>query len=84
MNFSSEKTQSNQKYKQFNTQTPLNKSNITLWKSRYNSSTIGEDKKLETDYIDNLKKQIYFMEMELKLMKERDREIEKSGGISKI
>lgn len=61
----------------------LNKSNITLWKSKYNTpSSANEDKKIEGEYIDNLKKQIYFMEMELKLMKEREREIEKSGGIS--
>ena len=42
------------------------------------------DKKTEEDYIENLKKQAYFMEMELKLLKEREKEIEKSGGFSKI
>jgi len=43
-----------------------------------------EEKKAEEDYIENLKKQVYFMEMELKLLKEREKEIEKSGGFSII
>ena len=60
----------------------MNKSNVTLWKSKYNQGIPEEEKKVENDYIDNLKKQIYFMEMELKLMKEREREIEKTGGFS--
>jgi len=66
----------------------LNKSNVTLWKSKhssapmYNSST-EDNRQIENEYIENLKKQVYFMEMELKLMKEKEREIEKSGGISK-
>ena len=42
-----------------------------------------EEKKTEDDYIENLKKQVYFMEMELKLLKEREKEIDKSGGFSK-
>jgi hypothetical protein len=63
----------------------MNKSNVTLWKNQNysNVNTHEEDKKVENDYIDNLKKQVYFMEMELKLMKEREREIEKTGGFSK-
>jgi hypothetical protein len=72
----------------------MNKSNVTLWKSKYvqnpgvknNTSGINfEEQKnqVEDDYVDNLKKQVYFMEMELKLMKEREKEIEKSGGFSK-
>ena len=39
---------------------------------------------IESDFISNLKKQIYFMEMELKLMKEREREINKSGGFTQL
>ena len=62
----------------------MNKSNVTLWKSRYNQTIPEENKKVEADYIENLKKQLYFMEMELKLMKEREKEIEKTGGFSKI
>ena len=74
----------------------LKKSNVTLWKNRdivnpqknKNSSKPKykqeESKKIENDFIDNLKKQIYFMEMELKLMKEREREIAKSGGFTQL
>ena len=74
----------------------LKKSNVTLWKNRdivnpqknKNSSKSKykqeESKKIENDFIDNLKKQIYFMEMELKLMKEREREIAKSGGFTQL
>jgi hypothetical protein len=61
----------------------INKSNVTLWKSKYTQNQPEEDKKTESDYIENLKKQIYFMEMELKLLKEREKEIEKTGGFSK-
>ena len=45
---------------------------------------IEESSKIESDFIENLKKQIYFMEMELKLMKEREREIAKSGGFTQL
>ena len=74
----------------------LKKSNVTLWKNRdivnpqknKNSSKPKykqeESKKIENDFIENLKKQIYFMEMELKLMKEREREIAKSGGFTQL
>lgn len=53
------------------------------------SATIGgnkpeNSKQIENEFIDNLKKQIYFMEMELKLMKEREREIAKSGGFTQL
>ena len=41
-------------------------------------------KQIENEFIENLKKQIYFMEMELKLMKEREREIAKSGGFTQL
>jgi chromosome segregation protein len=43
-----------------------------------------ETKQVESEFIDNLKKQIYFMEMELKLMKEREHEIQKSGGFTQL
>ena len=43
-----------------------------------------ESSKIESEFIENLKKQIYFMEMELKLMKEREREIAKSGGFTQL
>ena len=43
-----------------------------------------ETKQIENEFIDNLKKQIYFMEMELKLMKEREHEIQKSGGFTQL
>ena len=67
----------------------VNKSNVTLWKSKHNSnasmynSSTDDARQIENEYIENLKKQVYFMEMELKLMREKEREIEKSGGISK-
>jgi hypothetical protein len=66
---------------------PNNKTNLTLWKSKYHAGgamQTEEEKKAEDDYIENLKKQVYFMEMELKLLKEREKEIENSGGFSKI
>ena len=43
-----------------------------------------ESKQVEGEFIENLKKQIYFMEMELKLMKEREHEIQKSGGFTQL
>jgi hypothetical protein len=62
-------------------------SNVTLWKSKYanehGASTSKQEKSVENAYIENLRKQVYFMEMELKLMKEREKEIEKTGGFSK-
>jgi hypothetical protein len=66
-------------------QSSLNKSNVTLWKSKHSSgpTSTNEGRQIENDYIENLKKQIYFMEMEMKLMKEKEREVEKSGGIGK-
>ena len=74
------------------------KANVTLWKNRdlvntkkapkypkvKTSQKIEESSKIENDFIDNLKKQIYFMEMELKLVKEREREINKSGGFTQL
>ena len=78
----------------------LGKSNVTMWKNREAVSSkqktsnlpskiksnqkMEESSKIENDFIDNLKKQIYFMEMELKLMKEREREIAKSGGFTQL
>ena len=59
-----------------------NKSNIP-YKLKSNPKK-EESAKIENDFIDNLKKQIYFMEMELKLMKEREREIAKSGGFTQL
>ena len=45
-----------------------------------------ESSKVENEFIENLKKQIYLMEMELKLMKEREREreIAKNGGFTQL
>jgi hypothetical protein len=78
----------------------INKSNVTMWKNRdatknklkttnfpqksKSNQKMEESSKIENDFIDNLKKQIYFMEMELKLMKEREREIAKSGGFTQL
>ena len=78
----------------------VGKTNVTMWKNReavnnrQSKSNIHsklksnpkkeESSKIENDFIDNLKKQIYFMEMELKLMKEREREIAKSGGFTQL
>ena len=74
----------------------IGKTNVTLWKNRdsqkrnilpsksANNKNLEESSKIENDFIDNLKKQIYFMEMELKLMKEREREIAKSGGFTQL
>ena len=62
----------------------FNKSNVSLWKSKYTQPQENKEEIIENEYIDNLKKQVYFMEMELKLMKEREKEIEKSGGFSKF
>ena len=71
---------------------------MTLWKNRDAvkekkvnkypkiklNKKMEESSKIENDFIDNLKKQIYFMEMELNLMKEREREIAKSGGFTQL
>ena len=75
----------------------VGKTNVTMWKNRdavrpkktstpskIKSNQKMEESKIENDFIDNLKKQIYFMEMELKLMKEREREIAKSGGFTQL
>ena len=78
----------------------VGKTNVTMWKNRdavnshskkkttpsklKSNQKIEESSKIENDFIDNLKKQIYFMEMELKLMKEREREIAKSGGFTQL
>jgi len=73
----------------------INKSTVTLWKNRDYSdgSTLPKitsrsqnenNKNVENEFIENLKKQIYFMEMELKLMKEREAEINKSGGFTQL
>ncbi len=75
--------QTNQIYNNQTLNHSFNKSNATLWKSKYSQVEKEEEKKVENEYIDNLKKQVYFMEMELKLMNEREKEIEKSGGFSK-
>ena len=61
----------------------LRKTN-TNTKNKTSSQKYEESSKIENDFIDNLKKQIYFMEMELKLMKEREREIAKSGGFTQL
>lgn len=74
----------NQSFPKNGTSQSMAKSNVTLWKSKYNQGIVEEDKKVEEDYIENLKKQIYFMEMELKLMKEREKEVEKSGGFTQL
>ena len=60
----------------------IKKTNSSL-KLRSNKQ-VEESSKIENDFIENLKKQIYFMEMELKLMKEREREIAKSGGFTQL
>ena len=71
---------------------------MTLWKNRNASKDIKNQRtkgsnssnkelkssQVESEFISNLKKQIYFMEMELKLMKEREREISKSGGFTQL
>lgn len=62
----------------------INKSNLTLWKNQNLSNHSMKEDPVENEYIENLKKQAYLMEMELNLMKEREREIEKTGGFSKI
>ena len=59
------------------------KTNSSL-KIKSGNRKVEESSKIESDFIENLKKQIYFMEMELKLMKEREREIAKSGGFTQL
>ncbi len=59
------------------------KTNSSL-KNKSTNQKYEESSKIESDFIENLKKQIYFMEMELKLMKEREREIAKSGGFTQL
>ena len=61
----------------------INKTN-TSSKNKTSNKKMEESSKIESDFIENLKKQIYFMEMELKLMKEREREIAKSGGFTQL
>lgn len=65
------------------TNTEMTKS-LPIIPQKKKSSAVEDSKQVESDFIDNLKKQIYFMEMELKLMKERDREIQKSGGFTQL
>ena len=60
----------------------VKKTNSSL-KNKSNNK-IEQSSKIESDFIENLKKQIYCMEMELKLMKEREREIAKSGGFTQL
>ena len=60
------------------------KSNISTKFPKFKNQKIEESSKVENEFIENLKKQIYFMEMELKLMKEREREIAKSGGFTQL
>ena len=74
----------------------INKSKVTLWKNRESGESnnktgvknqrkrLEDRKEVESEFIENLKKQIYFMEMELKLMKEREAEIQKSGGFTQL
>jgi hypothetical protein len=61
-----------------NLRTKSNQVNTSSNKNPQSSSNV------ESEFISNLKKQIYFMEMELKLMKEREREISKSGGFTQL
>lgn len=81
---------SKQKPNQTTKENSFSKTNVSLWKSKYNSNIEANNKQneevnsIENDYIENLKKQIYFMEMELKLMKEREKEIQKSGGFTQL
>jgi hypothetical protein len=42
------------------------------------------DQENKNEYIENLKKQIYLMENDIHDVKERELQIEKSGGFSKI
>ena len=60
------------------------KPNISTKFLKFKNPKIEESSKVENEFIENLKKQIYFMEMELKLMKEREREIAKSGGFTQL
>lgn len=58
----------------------MNKANMTLWKSKYVQPANQEEfKKVENNYIDNLKQQVYFMEMELKLLYQIKLLLEKKG-----
>lgn len=81
---------SKQKPNQTTKENSFSKTNVSLWKSKYNTNIEANNKQneevnsIENDYIENLKKQIYFMEMELKLMKEREKEIQKSGGFTQL
>ena len=70
------------KARKTNSSTKISKSQ-TLNKST-NKGKVENSKQIENEFIENLKKQIYFMEMELKLMKEREREIAKSGGFTQL
>ena len=60
------------------------KLNISTKIPKNKKQKIEESSKVENEFIENLKKQIYFMEMELKLMKEREKEIAKSGGFTQL
>lgn len=62
----------------------IKKSKPSNYSKLKESQQLEQSSKIENDFIDNLKKQIYFMEMELNLMKEREREISKSGGFTQL
>ena len=42
----------------------------------------SENKKTEDEYVQNLQQQAHFMELEIKLLKEKQEEEEKGGGYS--
>ena len=62
----------------------VKESNQSKYPKLKTSQKLEQSSKIENDFINNLKKQIYFMEMELNLMKEREREISKSGGFTQL
>ena len=62
----------------------IRKTNVSTKLPLIQNQKQEESSKVENEFIENLKKQIYFMEMELKLMKEREREIAKSGGFTQL
>ena len=62
----------------------IKKTNSSTKIQKIQNQKFEEPTKIENEFIENLKKQIYFMEMELKLMKEREREIAKSGGFTQL
>jgi len=51
-------------------------------KPKFSDKKAAEKKSTEDEYVQNLQQQAHFMELEIKLLKEKQDEEEKGGGFS--